>query len=598
MASLAYPEHFLRQGNLWTCLCCPTGCFEQDIHHAIRHENTQKHRTETTHYTDELHAAQTAALNEPHLQTNPLLDAIFIASGLLLNVPHPAPLPCHQQPLGQDPRQQSPPGSFNDELDGGIDMEVDFGELNPPPPSMEDMHARVVSSVSVLLRHMVDHGFNPSAVDSDNGEGDVPEDEDEFVVNVNAEVSRRGHNQTQDAHEDAWYPWKNRLSCTLDIISNLPRGVFSQDELEVILWQLKQHGVHAVPSIHQIKSVGHAIDGLCGVEINHYIGCLGHTYYMISLEFIVKMAFANPLVQSVLEVYPEDSSPKLEEIRQARCWLEEHDARLLTPMYHVEGRIARDFYTDEPTLLKNGMLCMPFSEGLSWLIDQHDELSLSTNDLSMTFPELEYVPLGHGRPTLQSTFSPPLEMLEGIVEQLESCQETGIWAYDCSYHDIILVIISVLALLGDNPMQSEFACHAGLMSKFFCRCCWVKGKDVADMLEVGGVKKETVQGMLRGMVSNVMLENASTLARQKENVDLQTSTGVKDTILCFFLDKLEKARKSLSGHAARQATQEAYSRLPANTFSPVWRIRGLNLHSDTPIEILHVVLLGFLKYFW
>ncbi|KAG2030384.1 hypothetical protein BDR03DRAFT_994964 [Suillus americanus] len=533
MASLAYPEHFLRQGNLWTCLRCPTGCFEQDIHHAIRHENTQKHRTETTHYTDELRAAQTAALNEPHLQTNPLLDAIFIASGLPLNVPHPAPLPRHQQPLGQDPRQQSPPGSFNDELDGGIDMEVDFGELNPPPPSMEDMHARVVSSVSVSLRHMVDHGFNPSAVDSDNGEGDVPEDEDKFIVNVNAE-----------------------------------------DELEVILWQLKQHGVHAVPSIHQIKSVGRAIDGLCGVEINRYIGCLGHTYYMISLEFIVKMAFVNPLVRSVLEVYPEDSSPKLEEIRQARCWLEEHDARLLTPMYHVEGRIVRDFYTDEPTLLKNGMLCMPFRSDCCdptgciklWVEPMTNPWRLKANGHRVVaYPVLLYCDdtSEHMQREYNLSFictsniAPPLEMLEGIVEQLESCQETGIWAYDCSYHNIILVIISVLALLGDNPMQSEFACHAGLMSKFFCRCCWVKGKDVADMLEVGGVKKETVQGMVSRItrfmkvaetqsISRRILENASTLARQKENVDLQTSTGVKDTILRFFLDKLEKARKSLT----------------------------------------------------
>ncbi|KAG2036126.1 hypothetical protein BDR03DRAFT_472249 [Suillus americanus] len=82
------------QGNLWTCLRCPTGCFKQDIHHTIRHENTQKHRMETAHYTNELHAAQTAALNDP--QMNPLLDAIFIASGLPLNVPHPAPLPHHQ----------------------------------------------------------------------------------------------------------------------------------------------------------------------------------------------------------------------------------------------------------------------------------------------------------------------------------------------------------------------------------------------------------------------------------------------------------------------------------------------------------------------
>lgn len=35
----------------------------------------------------------------------------------------------------------------------------------------------------------------------------------------------------------------------------------------------------------------------------------------------------------------------------------------------------------------------------------------------------------------------------------------------------------ILALLGDNPMQSEFACHVGLTGKFFCRACWVKGKD-------------------------------------------------------------------------------------------------------------------------
>ena len=32
-------------------------------------------------------------------------------------------------------------------------------------------------------------------------------------------------------------------------------------------------------------------------------------------------------------------------------------------------------------------------------------------------------------------------------------------------------------MLGDNPMQSEFACHVGLTGKFFCRCCWAKGRD-------------------------------------------------------------------------------------------------------------------------
>lgn len=42
-----------------------------------------------------------------------------------------------------------------------------------------------------------------------------------------------------------------------------------------------------------------------------------------------------------------------------------------------------------------------------------------------------------------------------------------------------LLIVCVLALLGDNPMQSEFSCHIGLRGKFFCRVCGVKGKDAA-----------------------------------------------------------------------------------------------------------------------
>jgi hypothetical protein len=52
---------------------------------------------------------------------------------------------------------------------------------------------------------------------------------------------------------------------------------------------------------------------------------------------------------------------------------------------------------------------------------------------------------------------------------------------DCEKKEPILIFPVILALLGDNPMQSEFACHMGMRGKLFCRACWVKGTDVADV---------------------------------------------------------------------------------------------------------------------
>src|ERR1700683_1706744 len=52
--------------------------------------------------------------------------------------------------------------------------------------------------------------------------------------------------------------------------------------------------------------------------------------------------------------------------------------------------------------------------------------------------------------------------------------------WDIVMKEMVLVIPIVLAMLGDNPMQSELACHVRLAGKFFCRCCWAKGHHTED----------------------------------------------------------------------------------------------------------------------
>ncbi|KAF9072180.1 hypothetical protein BDP27DRAFT_1217935 [Rhodocollybia butyracea] len=248
-----------------------------------------------------------------------------------------------------------------------------------------------------------------------------------------------------------------------------------------------------------------------------------------------------------------------------------------------------------------------------------------------------------------SNIAPPLEMLDGISDQLSDAQEHGIWGWDCMTESRVLLIPCVLALLGDNPMQSEFACHIGLRGKFFCRVCGVKGKDAkaedsagrslhtravppssdedsdADAQSIGsadtqGKKKtrtkfkeglaamtERVKAFVQPGKARTKAQTINTLKTQFVTAQtpgsgtkikqMRTDSGIKDTYQNFFIERLLNSYKRRRGISASTA-REAISDLPPDTMSPVWRIRGLDPHSDTPVEILHVILLGFVKYLW
>ena len=111
---------------------------------------------------------------------------------------------------------------------------------------------------------------------------------------------------------------------------------------------------------------------------------------------------------------------------------------------------------------------------------------------------------------------------------------------------------------------------------------------------------------------------AKQLGTQTKIKKMRTVSGLKDTFQLHFIDKLFASYKNKCGLDARQAALNAQiATLPTactKLESPVWRIKGisdlyyqvlanphlkgLDPHHDTPVEILHVVLLGFLKYLW
>jgi hypothetical protein len=130
------------------------------------------------------------------------------------------------------------------------------------------------------------------------------------------------------------------------------------------------------------------------------------------------------------------------------------------------------------------------------------------------------------------------ESHETIMSGFSEYQETGVWAWDCVENCLVLIIIWVLALLGDNPMQSELACHRGLMAKFFCRVYWVKGHDVDD--------------------SDATVIIQSTVVRAKETVPQRDDAS---SISEASVDSVTEMPKSRRSHKTTETMQQMVERV-------------------------------------
>ncbi|KAJ7056477.1 hypothetical protein C8F01DRAFT_1311424 [Mycena amicta] len=397
-------------------------------------------------------------------------------------------------------------------------------------------------------------------------------------------------------------------------------------------------GLKDLPSDRVMDDIDKALQPLCGIQSIRYSGKLGHTYYTNDFTAIITQH---------LHFLPEDSGNTLSEAWQAARWRHELDPDLATPMICLHGQ---DFYIHEPAILHNGNMCMPTRwfkrSGKTYapkfgaynkqqtgddgstdfmlafpafiatfrvrnLPDPRNIYGIrspltpmapwtltdptcgnrwrkqSNGHRVVTFPVWLYCDDTSGNTSKKwnkhnsflftaaglpqrlvhlesnihflstSNIAPPLEMLDGIVDQLCAAQTHGIWAWDSLLSELVLVILSVLAMLGDNPMQSEFTCHIGFRGKFFCRVCRIKGdpKDEDDGEQEAG---------------------------SDAGSDSSAGSGCSETGTKTPKKKKEKKKKNPK---KRQTVAEMVSRIT-------------KFMTDTPVKILHVILLGFVKYFW
>ncbi|KAJ6610918.1 hypothetical protein B0H10DRAFT_2165978 [Mycena sp. CBHHK59/15] len=160
----------------------------------------------------------------------------------------------------------------------------------------------------------------------------------------------------------------------------------------------------------------------------------------------------------------------------------------------------------------------------------------------------------------------------------------------------------------DNPMQSEICGHIGGKGNKFCRKC-----------HVGGTQEEktTPEGYHALFEPRELRTKEHTLTELKKQVELacggvskrvqelQTQTGVKDVYTQYWIELIlvraaEMRRQNPdASEAAIESELIQWTRDNEEKFySPFLTLKGFDPAADTPVELLHMILLGAVKYVW
>ncbi|KAG1735638.1 uncharacterized protein EDB91DRAFT_1250472 [Suillus paluster] len=232
--------------------------------------------------------------------------------------------------------------------------------------------------------------------------------------------------------------------------------------------------------------------------------------------------------------------------------------------------------------------------------NKHHAIYMSNANLPREMLEKEFCI----RFVTSSPHAAPMEMMSAMQDSIRKAMESGVFSWDCKHEEEVMLELYGLFLGGDNPMHAEECSHAGLHCNFFCRTC-----------EVGGTKeyKESDEGYKSIFVPGTPRTPAGTAEEIHAQFASALCSGVKDTRTAYILDMVvelgKKLRKRGAGIQAKpecevkailekQLGDLLQGSMIEGAINPLLGVEGFNVHQDTPTEILHMVLLGVIKYFW
>ncbi|KIK24423.1 hypothetical protein PISMIDRAFT_98570, partial [Pisolithus microcarpus 441] len=417
------------------------------------------------------------------------------------------------------------------------------------------------------------------------------------------------------AIDNPTYPWPSKAHFLTELLFSSPRLPFSEPQKRAILSWAKELGARDVPSLYSLNSCHEEIKKLIGDPTKKVISASGNVFYINDIANAIAKDYANPLTRFAMQDFPEDGGKGMSQTFHGEKLLHELPS---PPAVQVDGTVyfvgellqeySGDYFFPERFFLAAPEAAGGDSAGSPQMKSSKALASLSPNvwreksggrmvynvpliifmdnvsgNISKQWNKHHVIYMSNAnlpREMLEQEFyvwfvtsSPhaaPMELMHAMKESILNAAESGVTAWDCRDNEEVILVPHVLFVAGDNPMQGEECSQAGLNCNYFCRTCEVRGNKEY---------KESDAGYSTLFTSGTHRMPERTINTIKEQFRMAMLSGAT-----------EKVRTSVS----TTGTQDSISLHILHTLINL----GVNIHLDTPTEILHTILLGVVKYFW
>ncbi|KAJ7768675.1 hypothetical protein DFH07DRAFT_769222 [Mycena maculata] len=432
--------------------------------------------------------------------------------------------------------------------------------------------------------------------------------------------------------------------------------------MHVFLWMLWESGAKDVPSFDRLRQVQKEIRaeyGIPSIPCKSPLGNVCDLFVSYSIHGLsLKKDWANPAIRAQMHVYPEvPDDGVVREIWHALKWRKTMDLDVLSPMYDAG---TAHYYVNELVCLKNGDFVVPvrwlmyrekvhadafvvsINKTGHATIDDSKTIIIAAADLSKNYLDLQDKKLiPQWSVAILSACPIPNEKLYVTQVDFFGDDFSGNRSKSWNKH---LNAYMTNRTLPRKLLQQEFhvhfistSPHASMAEQFqefkaavedthsnpseICGHIGGKGNKFCRKCHVGGTQEEktTPEGYHALFEPGELCTKEHTLTELKKQVELacggvakrvqelQTQTGIKDVYTQYWIEQIlsraaEMCRQDPDASEAAikseliQWTRDNEEKL----YSPFLMLKGLGFDpaADTPVELLHTILLGAVKYIW